>query len=215
MLKPPFRLMIVARSQMGKTTLLIKLLLYYWMKMFDHVFIFCSTYSLDDKWSAIDAYRASGKVRVWGNVKEKTVRKVWAECSRLLVKDPKKQFLVLFDDCGGQEGFKVDKPEGIINQLVTRGNHSNITTIWVVQKVTQASTTMRANAEGVITFYQQSESELRYLWNEFGVGSFNQFKTMLRNATSEPYHSFYVNRQGPGAPDYYHNFRYIQVEATQ
>jgi len=81
--------------------------------------------------------------------------------------------------------------------------------VWVVQKVTQCSTIMRANAEGIITFYVQSEKERKYIYDEFGIDNYKNFKAMLEHCTSEKYSSLYVNRQGPGRPDYYKNFRLI------
>lgn len=203
MLTPPFRLMVVARSQMGKTTLMIKLMVYFWVKMFKKIYIFCPTFHKDTKWSAVNEHVKSGKIKIYNNVDSSVIKKIWSKC---VATEP---VLFYFDDCTGQPDFKVNNEQGVINQLVCKGNHSGISTVWVIQKFTQCSTTMRANAEGLITFYVQSEDEKKYIYKEFGIGSFKNFKTIIDESTKTAYHNFYCNRQGPGMPDYYHNFNFI------
>lgn len=207
--QPPFRMMVVARSQMGKTTLLIKLLQYFWIKQFEKIFIFCPTYGKDKKWNLLNEYVSSGQIQVFSTVKNNTIINIWKKCDSIRNKRPGAKFLIYFDDCTGQKDFKVNQESGMINQLVCKGNHSGISTIWVVQKFTQSSTIMRTNAEALITFYVQSDDEMKYIWKEFGTGSFKKFKDQVQNLTKDQYHNFFVNRQGPGSPDYYHNFKLV------
>lgn len=185
MLQPPFRLMTVARSQMGKTSLLIKLMIYYWLHMFDVIYIFCPTFSKDRKWTQLNDAVEKGKVKVYGTVKNNTLLKIWKKCDEMLIKKPESQFMIFFDDCAGQKDFKMNNETGVINQLVSKGNHSHISTVWAVQKFTQCSTIMRSNAEGLLTFFVQSEDEMKYIWKEFGVGNFKDFKQLLHSATKE------------------------------
>lgn len=177
--------------------------------MFHTIFIFCPTFSKDKKWCQLNEAVVKGKVKVYGTVKNNTLINIWHKCDEILEKTPDAQFMIFFDDCAGQKDFKLNLETGVINQLVSKGNHSHISTVWAVQKFTQCSTIMRSNAEGLITFFIQSEDEMKYVWKEFGVGNFKDFKVLLQSSTKEKYHSFYVNRQGPGAPDYYHNFKFI------
>jgi len=51
MVKPPFRFMFIAKSQSGKTSLLIKLCLHFWVPAFNEIHIFCPTYKQDKVWS--------------------------------------------------------------------------------------------------------------------------------------------------------------------
>ena len=202
--------MVVARSQMGKTTLLIKLMQYYWLKQFNRIWIFCPTYGKDKKWNLLNDYVESGKIQVFSTVKRNTLIKIWKKCDEIRLSNEDAKFLIYFDDCTGQKDFKLNQETGIVNQLVSKGNHSGISTIWVVQKFTQSSTIMRTNAEGLITFFVQSEDELKYIWKEFGIGSFSTFKEFARKMTEKKYHNLFINRQGPGAPDYYHNFKLVK-----
>lgn len=214
-LKPPFRLMTVARSQTGKTTLLIKLLLWKWVHQFNKIYIFCPTFRLDKKWSAVDKYVISGLIIPKIKFSEQAVKNVWAKCMREKVESKtEKHTLILFDDCVGQDKFKTNQETGIINQLVCRANHANVSTIWSVQKYTQASTIMRSQAEGLITFQCLQASEQKPLYQEFGMGDLKSFSNLLTECTKEPFHYIYVNRQGPGAPDYYHNFKLINKSTS-
>lgn len=187
-------------------------MLYYWVKMFNKIYLFCPTYLKDLKWRCMDKHVSSGRIVVYGIVRNQTLKNLWARCDKALLQNPNSQFLFYFDDCAGQEEFKLDSEKGMINQLVSKGNHSHISTAWVVQKFTQSSTIMRLNAEGMISFYVQSEDELKYIWKEFGVGKYSYFKKILQDSTREKYHNFYVNRQGPGMADYYHNFKFIPIK---
>jgi hypothetical protein len=213
-LEPPFRLMTVARSQSGKTHLLIKLLLWKWVKQFDKIHIFCPTFLQDRKWSAVDQFVKSGKISVHVKFSDKKIKNIWAKCMKAKTEGSNDNTLILFDDCAGQEGFKKNQETGILNQLVCRANHANISTIWSVQKLTQSSTIMRSQAEGLITFQCHQENQVKPLYQEFGTGSLKSFSEVMRECTKHPFHYVYVNRQGPGEPDYYHNFNKIVLDPT-
>jgi hypothetical protein len=201
--------MFVARSQCGKTTLLIKLIHYYWLKDFKFIHIFCPTYGEDPKWSSLDPYVKSGKIKIYPKVDKEIIKRIWNQCKVWKTEGHTFHTLILFDDCTGQEDFCVNQNGNILNQLVCRSNHANVSTGWSVQKFTQSSTTMRSQAEGLITFSCLQEKEQKPLYQEFGMGSFRWFQKVLIDATSSPYHYLYINRQGPGTSDYYHNFKFI------
>jgi len=207
--KPPFRLMVVSRSQTGKTTLIVKLMYRYWIDIFDKIFLFVPTYREDNIWRLFDA-DIDRNIIVETKLSEARVKAKWIYCrkeqQKALAKGNRLQFLFFFDDCGGETGFNVTKPSGVLNQLAIKGNHTGISCIYIIQKVTLASTTMRLNSEAMLCFYVMQENELKAIYAEFGTGTFKDFKKFLQYYTQEPYHFLFVNRQGPGKPRYYHNF---------
>jgi hypothetical protein len=211
-LEPPFRFMFVARSQSGKTSLLIKLLLGKWIRLFDKVYIFCPTYFLDNKWLQVDKYVKEGKVKVLTVVDEKKLKKIHTDCSKRKISNPEYHTMIIFDDCVGQEGFKTNSDKGIINKLTCKGNHANISTVWSIQKLTMCSTIMRNQAEGIVLFYCQ-EKELKMLHAEYGTGSFKFFQKMVELSTTKPYSTMFINRQGPGRPRYFNNFKLINLDS--
>lgn len=194
---------------MGKTTLMQKIMSRYWLDLFYKIYIICPTYAEDKGWSLFDAYVDSGKIEVIFEVEENKLRKIWNVCRKLKLEDPSKHFLIYFDDCTGQPAFKKNQETGVLNALFSKGRHSNISIVIVVQKFTQASTIMRTNADCFLTFMTLSDTEKNHMYSEFGFGGKKKFIELLDYSTIQPYHHFFVNRQGPGAPDYYHNFKKI------
>ena len=181
----------------------------YWIEKFDKIWIVCPTFAEDDNWSYFDKYVSDGDIEVLNEVSENKLKKIWNYCKKRKLEDKTVQFLIYFDDCTGQPAFKKNNEVGVMNQLFSKGRHANITLIIVVQKFTQASTIMRTNADAFLTFMTLSDTEKDHMYKEFGFGGKKKFIELLDKATREPYHHFYVNRQGAGAPDYYHNFNRI------
>jgi len=155
----------------------------------------------------------SGKVEVFITLKEATLKGIWKRCTKIKETnaEAKRHFLLYFDDCGDQDDFKSNSPKHTINSLAIRGNHDNISQVWSVQQLILCSTVMRTNADGFLTFYVQSDKEIEYIYNQFGFGKKGDFKKLLQGCTAQKYHSFYVNRQGPGIADYYHNFNFLHI----
>lgn len=192
-----------------------------WVKQFNKIYIVCPTYAEDDVWSSLDEYVHNGKVKILDSVDENILKRIWNEC-RAYKRDNKqnrKQTLIYFDDCYGQEGFTTYSGKGVINQLTTKGNHSDISTICVVQRLVYCTPTIRANAECIITFSPEGEDDRKLLFKQYGVGTFQSFGKMIEHSTKEPYTTFMINRQGPGASRYFHNFKLIKnpenIEHTQ
>lgn len=209
---PPFRLMFVARSQSGKTTLLIKLLLGKWLDLFDKIYIFCPTYSQDLKWSGLDKHIKTNKLIIYPVVKNVLLNKIWKNAIKKKEEDETYQTLIIMDDCMGQKDFKSYSDESVLNKLTCKGNHANVSTVWSIQKLTMCTTVMRCQAEGIIVFYIQA-NELKTLYQEYGTGSLKLFQKMVESATSKPYSCLFINRQGPGRPRYFCNFREINLES--
>lgn len=180
-----------------------------WLDNFDKIWIICPTYSEDDNWSYFDNYVTKGRVEVLAEVNENKLKKIWNQCKKKKLANRNLHFLIYFDDCTGQPAFRMDKPSGVVNQLFSKGRHANISLVAVVQKFTQASTTMRTNADCFLTFMTLSDTEKNHMYSEFGFGGKKRFLQLLDDSTVVEYDNFFVNRQGPGAPRYYHNFKKI------
>jgi Poxvirus A32 protein len=204
-------MMVSARSQMGKTTLMVKLMLIEWVNKFKKIYIFCPSYLEDDTWSVLDDYIISKKIEVFTKYDPEKVMQLWKKHKRYKVEHPNEHFLFYFDDCGGEEGFKINEPTGLLNKLSSKGNHANCSMIYVLQSFVMASTIMRQNAESFIAFLTTNEIQLKHIYSEFGIGSYKKFKQIVLESTMEPYNFFVVNRQGAGVADYYHNYRKIPI----
>jgi len=185
-----------------------------WVNKFHKIIVFCPTFATDKTWSSLDGQVKSGKIQVIRKMEENNVRKLWRTYEKKKIRNPdlKEHVLFYFDDCGGDQGFKTNSPDGVLNQLCSKGNHANISMVYVVQNFIMASTIMRDNAEVFICFLTQTEHTQKHIYAQFGIGSFKDFKKVLMRATLGKYNYFVVNRQGPGVADYYHNFKKIDIK---
>lgn len=181
--------------------------------MFNKIFIICPTYAEDSVWGPLDQFEGN-LITVILKVDENVLKRIWNEAREQKLDNPQYHTLIYFDDCGGQEGFRKVNDSGVINQLTTKGNHSNISTVYTVQRMVFCSPTMRVNAECFLTFYMQDENEKKRLYQEFGIGTYKNFCSMLEQSTAEPYHTFMVNRYSAGRCKYYHNFKLITNPAN-
>lgn len=186
-----------------------KLMIHQWIKQFNKIYIVCPTYAEDEVWSGLDEHVNSGLITVLDNINENTLRRVWNGARELKRNGETCHILIYFDDCGGQDGFRSLNEGGVLNQLSTKGNHSNISSIFVVQRLVFCSPTMRVNAQYILAFYTQQEDERKRLYKEYGIGTFKNFNMMLDLSTREKYHTLFIDRRGPGEPKYYHNFKLI------
>lgn len=174
------------------------------------MYLFCSTFFADQAWRPLNKEYNSGKIKVYGCVNENLLKKLWMEIKKINEKASKmNHFLICFVDCVGQPGFKVNQESGVINMMVSKGNHDGISLIWDVQKFTNCSTIMRCNAEVFMSFNTSQEDEIKHIHKEFGIGSGKDFSAIFQACTAKRYSFFFVNRQGAGAPDYYHDFKFI------
>lgn len=184
-----------------------------WANQFNKVYIFCPTYKTDDVWSLCDEFTRSKKLRVYTFYNEAIIKKLWRYHAKRKEEGKREHVLFYFDDCGGEKGFKNNSEEGLMNSMSSKCNHAGISLIMCVQKLKQVSVTTRINTEAFLTFSVDSESERKSIYDDFGLPvSFAEFKRKLHEYTYLPFHYYYVNRQGPGASDFYHNEEKINLE---
>lgn len=197
---------------MGKTTTFVKMFLHQWVKQFNKIYIFCPTYKTDDVWASCDEFTRSKKLKVYTYYNEKVVKKLWMYHAKRKEKGHKEHVLFYFDDCGGEKGFKNVSEDGLMNSMSSKCNHANISLIICVQKLKQLPPTTRLNSEAFLTFNVTSELEKKAIYEDFGLPtSFAEFKRKLNDFTKTPYHFYFVNRQGPGQPDFYHNQEKVKI----
>ena len=96
--------------------------------------------------------------------------------------------LLLLDDCG-EELRKID--QRLVNLLVSNSRHYKLSCLSLHQKLTQAPTILRSNADQIIMFGACSFLEREALYREVSVVPRKEFMTIFNNATEKP-HSFLV-----------------------
>lgn len=181
-----------------------------WVHQFNKIYIFCPTYKVDKTWSPIDQHILSKKVKVFKNIDPRILQSIWNRSSTIKAHgNDNFHVLLYFDDCADDENFKSNYASGLLNRVAFKANHSNISSIFVVQYYVMCAPIIRNNVEFFISFYVQAETELKKIWNELGIGKFCDFKEVFRKYTKEKYSFFLMNRQTAGEPRYYHNLYLI------
>ena len=105
------------------------------------------------------------------------------------------QCLLILDDCGHDTQTK---KSDILNSVFTRGRHINLSCWVLLQRFTQASTTMRSNASCFVLFTGMSNKELDLVAEDVNfLTSKKQFIKMYRDQTKEKYSFIYINIGNP------------------
>jgi hypothetical protein len=99
----------------------------------------------------------------------------------------KKSKLLILDDLGLQV-TKTDPK--LVNRLVSNSRHYNLSIVCLHQRLTQAPTIMRANADVVIAFSACSYPEIECLWKMVSTVPRREFATMFSEATQDLYGQF-------------------------
>jgi hypothetical protein len=184
--KNAFVSIICGRRNSGKTTLLLKMLLHHKLLKgkFDAVFLINPTYLLDDKYSIIKF------TEVYTDFTIETVENLRNFCLEETLMNPKKNFLLILDDCISHEDFKSNQSNNILNELACNSRHINLSIIVLTQVFKGVSLTMRRQADYIIFFNNKNHEELSSLYEEFGVGSKKDFFNLLNNVVFKDRHDF-------------------------
>lgn len=184
--KNAFISIICGRRNSGKTSLLIKMLLHPQLLKgkFDAVFLINPTYLLDHKYSIIKF------TEVYTEFDTEIIESIKNFCLEQTLLDPKKNFLLILDDCISHEDFKSNQSYNILNELACNSRHINLSVIVLTQVFKGVSLTMRRQADYVIFFNNKNHEELSSLYDEFGIGTKKDFMELLNSNVFKERHDF-------------------------
>ncbi len=197
----PFRLLLCSKSQLGigKTTIILGLLLDPNFKYHDkfegeNIYI-VSNNKLDNKLKLLMDYKEIPE-KNYMKYNEQVLENLYDEIEEdfLLEKSEGKivNRIIIFDDVGYSNSLR-DKSAGIISKLICNGRHLNISQIYSVQKMTQASPTLRTNLTAAL-IGSTSMKELELISEDFNyLSSKKAFIKMFRSVTKEPRSFLCVN----------------------
>lgn len=219
----PFKLLLSSKSQhgMGKTSIIVNLLAnpkFPYSKMFkgDNIYII-SNNELDNKLDslskALDIPDENREVFDVNHLEAlyEDLEDQFKEAQMEGNKIP--NFLIIFDDVGFDGGLaNRSVKENIINKLVCNGRHVNISTIFSVQKYSQANTTLRSQLTGAI-LGKTSAKEIDLIADDLNYFKKKQtFINMFRDATKGKRDFLVVNFTGDQSPYMNSNFEPIFIE---
>jgi len=219
----PFKLLLSSKSQhgMGKTSIIVNLLAnpkFPYSKMFkgENIYII-SNNELDNKLDALskaldipdenrEVFDVNHLDALYDDLEDQ-----FKEAQMEGTKIP--NFLIIFDDVGFDGGLaNRSVKENIINKLVCNGRHVNISTIFSVQKYSQANTTLRSQLTGAI-LGKTSAKEIDLIADDLNYFKKKQtFINMFRDATKSKRGFLVVNFTNDESPYMNSKFEPIFIE---
>jgi KaiC/GvpD/RAD55 family RecA-like ATPase len=189
---------IVGRRGMGKSYLLIQMLLHKDLlkDKFDEVFLVNPNYEFDPKYHIIK----------FTEVYTEYSNELMQEMIETFKETHDKKRLIIFDDCISEQEFKKVQNDHPMNELANLGRHWGVSMIILSQKYNAISTTIRAQLDYLILFQIKNHAELDTVYKEFGIGSKNDFYDLIQSVYQNQHDTLMINNIDG---QYYHNFNVI------
>lgn len=204
----PHRLLVLGRSGLGKTNLLMWMLLNEKMYryMFNKIYVFSPTVRDDPKWNALQIPNS----RKFTQVTQEKIYELIDHQKKLIAMAneqnlPHPQVLVIFDDCGAEPEMRGHLYANPVDKLDMLARHWGFSLWKLFQNVISSSVPGRTNADAAICFEYTNVLQRREIWAEFGLGTFSFFERLYAYCTYHPREFLFINRQGPKAR-YFKNF---------
>lgn len=202
LMKPPFRALMVAPPNSGKTTTLVNLLTnpaFGWKKYFKRIYIITPSLLTDPIWEELDD-------ETLALAKEKfdmdDLNKILADNKRRVEEAGKKTLentaLVVIDDSLPEMHKFRHKLDGL-NEFYIRGRHSNISVLAISQKYKTTPFPVRAMRSNLLLWRVSNEEEFKQVYSENqGRYSREEFRDICNAAWgSAPYAFLHINYQQP------------------
>lgn len=191
--KPPFRFCFVGSTGSGKTNLMKNLVFNAYSEYFKRVKVFSGTEdTLLEFESIYDKKDPDFEMWLHTGYDDDKLREFFTSAKR---SEPS---LVVLDDLQS-EGVLSKQKSNSIDLIFTAGRHKNISVLVAVQKYKALKNNSRANnCSALFLFNLGNMKDLKGIWEEVSADiDFDEFKSLYRTATKEPYGFLYVNPKAP------------------
>jgi hypothetical protein len=206
-----FIFLIAGRRGSGKTTLCIRLLLTGqggFKNKFDKVILISPTAHLSKQWTSLDTSKWSVYSEYDPAIVKELIEKQ-SQNSVFRLGQPRQKVLVILDDLG-MKARKVKANEtDQLDVLSCNGRHLDISVIFMGQVYCQFPTSMRSNADIIISYAMNNLRDMLALYNECGIGNYKDFRDKVKQITQKRY-SFLTVRNRGGRIEYYKGFTPIE-----
>lgn len=165
--------MVVGKKGSGKSYLAVQLLLTAWCKVYDRIIIISPTFAAQFKslWYKIHP----DGLTIYNDLTESLLHLILKDVSA-----GKDNVLLILDDLG--EEFKRIDPR-TVNLLIANSRHYKLSMLCLFQKLTQAPTIMRCNADCIIAFSSCSYIEVEALWKLVSKLPRKEFHALFARST--------------------------------
>jgi hypothetical protein len=160
MFDPPLNMILSARRNSGKTTLLLRMLMSkdIFKNKFDQVILICPTYSFQQ------IYHDFAFSQVYQEFSIGLIEKL----IDYFKETPDVARLLIFDDCISADDFKSSNVAQALNELVVIGRHYGVSTIFLTQRYNAVAPVIRTNLEYLIFFNTRNHVERTCIYEEYG-----------------------------------------------
>ena len=208
----PCRYLIVGPSGSGKSVLLVDFLVRLYKHAFQRVYVFSPSVHIDSAWKPVFKY-VEKTLKVpedeqwafdeWDDERLKEIVSTQAA----VVKEQKRQkagkelygIAIVVDDFADDPRVMASRSGAsaggsMLNTLLVRGRHMQISTFMSVQKMRLAGSILRVNAQALCVFRLRNRLELDAIIEELSaVYDKNTLMEMYELATREPYSFWYIH----------------------
>jgi len=209
----PCRYLIVGPSGSGKSVLLVDFLVRLYKHAFQRVYVFSPSVHIDSAWKpvfkyvektlGVDSEREPWAFDEWDDEKLKEIVSTQAA----VIKEQKRQkagkelygIAIIVDDFADDPRIMASRAGAaaggsMLNTLLVRGRHMQISTVMSVQKMRLAGSILRVNAQAMCIFRLRNRLELDAIIEELSaVYDKNTLMEMYELATREPYSFWYIH----------------------
>lgn len=218
----PYRMIVSARSGLGKSNLLINLLLRdkYYLNDFDgdDIYIISGSLEGDDKLKKLIRNKEIPNENLLPDYIPEELNIIYDflvdEYNEAMEnKEKVKPKLIILDDVGYKNLMKNNNKNSPIDKIFCNGRKYNISVMLLVQRISQINTVCRSNANSIILF-EPNIRETQILEQDYNyLGSKKEFYKMVNNVFQQDKHSFlFINLDNNGKNKYFDkNFNQIIV----
>ena len=209
----PCRYLVVGPSGSGKSVLLVDFLVRLYKHAFQRVYVFSPSVHIDSAWKpvfkyvektlGVDSEREPWAFDEWDDEKLKEIVSTQAA----VIKEQKRQkagkelygIAIIVDDFADDPRIMASRAGAaaggsMLNTLLVRGRHMQISTFMSVQKMRLAGSILRVNAQAMCIFRLRNRLELDAIIEELSaVYDKNTLMEMYELATREPYSFWYIH----------------------
>jgi energy-coupling factor transporter ATP-binding protein EcfA2 len=209
----PCRYLILGPSGSGKSVLLVDFLVRLYRHAFQRVYVFSPSVFIDSSWKpvfkyvektlGVDSDKEPWAFDEWDSEKLREI----VETQKAVVQEQKRQkaghqlygIAIVVDDFADDPRVMASRSGSsaggsMLNTLLVRGRHMQISTFMSVQKLRLAGSILRVNAQALCIFRLRNKLELDAVIEELSaVYSKDQLLEMYEMATREPYSFWYIH----------------------
>lgn len=196
----PFRLLLVAKSGVGKTNFLCNLLLQDDKRMYkgefegENIYIFSPSIHTDSKLECLIRNKDIPDTNLFECLDMEMLDAVYELIKEdykeaIDNKEKPKNTLVIIDDC--MDALKTGGKKNVLDKMASNCRHQQVSFIITSQYYSKIPPTVRSNCNGLVIF-ETSDKILETICEEHAYCSHKLFKSKFREITNDSKHSFMI-----------------------